>query len=306
MIGRVTTMMVAQSTLDEIDQSYNRLSNTQEELSTGKQINEPSDNPYGMSMIMQMQGELGGLNAYNGQVQDGTAWTEASQTSLTNIANIVQRARELTVEAANGANSQSDLQDTAAELDQLTSAILQEANSTYNGQYLFSGTANKAPYQTATGDVYQGNSGSAATITRLIGPNTSLQVNVDLSSVLGNGTSGPSGPDGLLLDTLRTISSDMKSGNVNALSGADLTNLDTNFNTLTQMQASLGATTDRLQLASDRIQSLQQADTQVLSNVQDADMAQTEINYSTQQAAYQAALKAGANIVQGSLLDFLK
>lgn len=305
MIGRITTMMVAQSTLDEINQSYDRLSNTQEELSTGKQINEPSDNPYGMSVIMQIQGELGSLNSYNSQVEDGTSWTEASQTSLTNIANEVQRVRELTVQAANGSNSQADLNDIAAEVDQLTSAVLQEANTTYNGQYLFSGTSGVAPYQSSTGDVYQGNTGSQAAISRLIGPGTSLQVNVDLSSVLGSGTSGPSGPDGLLLDTLRTISADMKSGNTNALQSTDLNNLDTNFNSLTQMQASLGATTDRLQLASDRIESLQTADTQQLSNVQDADMAQTEINYSTQQAAYTAALQAGANIVQSSLMNFL-
>ena len=51
--------------------------------------------------------------------------------------------------------------------------------------------------------------------------------------------------------------------------------------------------------------SLQLSDTQALSNTQDADMAQTEINYSTQQAALTAALQAGAHIVQHSLMDFL-
>ncbi len=306
MIGRVTTMMIAQSTLDEINQSYDRMSTTQEELSSGKQINQPSDNPYGMSVVLRMQGELGGLTAYNNQVTDGTAYTQASQTSLTNIANMVQRVRELTVEAANGTNTTADLQATASEVDQLTSAIEQEANSSYNGQYIFSGTSNVQPYQSATGDVYQGNSGAAGAVTRQIGPNTTLQVNVDLSSVLGNGSSGPGGPDGKLLDTLRSISADMKSGNTGALSNTDLGNLDSNFNNLTELQASLGATTDRLQLASDRIQSLQLADTQVLSNTQDADMAQTEINFSTEQAAYTAALRAGANIVQSSLMDFLQ
>ena len=54
-----------------------------------------------------------------------------------------------------------------------------------------------------------------------------------------------------------------------------------------------------------RIQQLQNSDTAALSNVQDADMATVAINFSTEQAAYSAALKAGANIVQSSLLDFL-
>ena len=73
----------------------------------------------------------------------------------------------------------------AAEINQLIDAIKQEANTQYNGQYIFSGTAtNTAPYSTATGDVYQGNSGA---VTRQIGPNSSLQVNADISSLLGSG-----------------------------------------------------------------------------------------------------------------------
>jgi flagellar hook-associated protein 3 FlgL len=58
-------------------------------------------------------------------------------------------------------------------------------------------------------------------------------------------------------------------------------------------------------MAASRIEALQTSDTEALSNTQDADMAQTEINYSTEQAALTAALQAGAHIVQQSLMDFL-
>jgi flagellar hook-associated protein 3 FlgL len=169
---------------------------------------------------------------------------------------------------------------------------------------VFAGTAATQPYTTGASDAYQGNSGSAGAVTRLIGPGTTVQVNADLSSVLGSGQTGGTG-DGKLLDTLRTVLSDMNNGSTGALSN-DLTKIDTNFNALTQLQAGLGATTDRLQLASSRVSDLNLADTQVLSNTRDADMAQTEIEYSTQQVAYQAALKAGATIIQSSLMDFLR
>jgi len=301
MIGRITNLMTAQSTLNDLELSFDRLSQTQSELSSGKKIQQPSDDPYGMSVVLNMQDQLGLLNAYNRNINDGTAWAQASQTAMTNIANIVQRARELTVASANGTNTQADLNGDAAEIKQLIDAVKQEANTNYDGQYIFSGTANVQPYQTATGDTYQGNTGSAASVVRLIGPGNTVQVNVDLSSVTGSGAG-----DGKLIDTLNQIYADMSSGNTSALSANDIGRLDSNFNVLTQLQASLGATTDRLQLASSRIQDLQIADTQVLSDTQDADMAQTEIDYSTQQAAYSAALKAGANIVQSSLMDFLK
>ena len=117
----------------------------------------------------------------------------------------MQRVRELVVAASNGSNSQTNLQSYAAEVKQLIAAVKQEANTQYNGQYIFAGTANVAPYQTATGDLYQGNSGPASQIMRQIGPGTSVQVNVDLSSVLGNGSAGAGGADGKLIDTLNTV-----------------------------------------------------------------------------------------------------
>ncbi len=211
---------------------------------------------------------------------------------------MVQRVQELVVSASNGTNSASNDQADAAEVNQLIQSIKQVANTQYNGQYIFSGTSvQTAPYQSGSTDAYQGGTGA---ITRAIGPGSSVQVNGDLSQVLGSG-----GGDGKLLDTLRTIASDMQSGNASALSGADLTNLNSNYGTLTQAETNMGTVTDQLTMASSRLESLQLNVTQVLSNTQDADMAQTEIDFSTQQAAFQAALQAGAKIVQSSLLNYL-
>src|SRR5947209_12457050 len=155
-----------------------------------------------MSVIMNMQGQLGALSAYQGNVSDGEAWTQASQTAMTNIANMVQRVRELVVAASNGSLTKADMTGDAAEVGQLITAIKQEANTSYNGQFLFSGNANVQPYQTATGDAYQGNSNA---VTRVICPgNTTVQVNADLASALGIGVSGPSGPDGLIA-TLNSV-----------------------------------------------------------------------------------------------------
>jgi flagellar hook-associated protein 3 FlgL len=301
MFGRVTTQMTASMTLADLQQGLNRLNTTQEQLSSGKKINQPSDDPYGTSQAIGINGQLSALNDYSNNVADGTAWTQQATTSLSDMDSMVQRVRELVVQASNGSNTQSSLNASAAEVNQLIDAIKQEANASYNGQYIFSGTSSStAPYQSGANDQYQGGTG---TVNRLIGPNTTLAVNADVSSLLGNGQS--SGGDGKLLDTLRTIVSDMQSGNTGAIGGADLKNLDTNFGALTQMEANVGAVTDRLNLASNRIQQLQTSDTAALSNVQDADMATTAINFSTEQAAYSAALRAGANIVQTSLLNFL-
>lgn len=303
MIGRITSLMTQQSVLANINSVQDQLATTQQQLSTGKSINQPSDNPYGASLAIQLNQDLSGLSTYSNNVTDGTAWTTAATTSLTNVQTMLQRAQELVVEAANGTQSPADLQASAAEINQLTDAIKQEANTQYNGQYIFSGTATGTqPYSTATGDVFQGNSGA---VTREIGPNSSLQVNTDISQLLG---SGQGAGDGKLLDTLRTIASDMTSGtsaSVADLSNNQITNLQGSLNTLEQMQSSAGAAQNRLTLASTRLTDLQNSDTAALSNVEDANMATTMTTYSNQQAALTAALRAGANIVQSSLMNFL-
>jgi flagellar hook-associated protein 3 FlgL len=305
MIGRITNEMQAQSVLSGIESSLDRLNSTQQELASGKSINQPSDNPAGTSLALQLNTDLSNLTTYSNNVTDGTGWTDASTSALSDINNAVQRVQELVTQAANGTQTQADMSADANEVNQLIDQIKQDANTQYNGQYVFSGSASStAPYQSGSDDTYAGNTGQ---ITREIGPGASLAVNANLSSVLGTGQTTPGQPagDGLLLNSLRNISDDMESGNQAALSGADSTDLNNNFNALTGLEANVGATTDRLQMASSRIESLQTTDTDSLSNTQDADMATTEINFSTQQAALTAALQAGANIVQESLMNFL-
>ena len=299
MVGRITTQMTAQMTLASITQSMDRLDTTQQELSSGKKINQPSDDPYGTSLSLQLQGQLSQIEGFNDNVTDGTAWTQTASSSMSQLDSMVQRVQELVVNASNGSNSASNDQADATEVNQLIQSIKQIANTQYNGQYIFSGASTQtAPYQSGSGDAYQGGTGA---ITRAIGPGLSVQVNADLSRVLGSG-----GGDGKLLDTLRTIASDMQSGNTAALSGTDLTTLNNNYGTLTQAETNMGAVTEQLNMASSRLQAIHDNATQVLSNTRDVDMAQAEVDFSTQQAAFQAALQAGARIVQSSLLNFLQ
>jgi flagellar hook-associated protein 3 FlgL len=300
---RITSQMTTAGVLANINNVQQQLATTQQQLSTGLKINQPSDDPYGASLAVQLKNDMAGLSNYQSSVTDGTAWASAADTSLTNIMSMLQRAQELTVQASNGDESSTDLSATADEIDQLADAMKQEANAQYNGQYVFSGTATgTTPYSSATGDTFQGNTGA---ITRTIGPNSNLQVNVDISGLLGSGTSAA---DGKLLDTLRTIASDMRSGNASGvadLSSNQLGNLQNSLNSLEQLQANVGAVQNRLTLAGTRIQGLQNSDTAALSNDEDVNMAQAVTSFSNEQAAFTAALRAGASIVQSSLMDFL-
>ncbi len=301
---RVTMLMSSQTMLSDINDGYDRLTRLQQELSSGKSIGKPSDDPFGTSRAMGLRGELSGLTQFQSNVDDGTGWLNTSDTALSQMSSVVQRARELLVQGGSDTADQTARNAIADEIDQLTDSVKQEANVQYAGTYVFSGTATDTqPYQLGTAsDRYAGDAG---TITRAIGPGVQVPINSDVHQLLGDGQA--SGDD-KLLDTLRDISDNLRGGttaDADALRGTDLQRLDANLDTLDQIRADVGARTNRLAIASSRLSALQSNSTQLLSDAEDADMASTVTTYTTQQAAYNAALRAGANIIQTSLLDFL-
>lgn len=302
---RVTTEMVIGSTLADINSTQTAMERTERELSSGKAIAEPSENPVATSQAIALESAISGLDGYETSANDGHAWLQAANGALTGINEALQRVRELVVESGDGISSQSDRENIAGEVEQLTQTVKQDADTQYAGQYIFSGTAtNTAPYQSGANDSYGGNGG---TIVRAIGPSSNVEVSVPLNSLLGEGTAAG---DGKLLDTLRSIASNLRAGTpaaLEAVRGEDLGKLEASANTLSGLQATVGASTDQITAALTRIEALRDTSSTELSNIQDANIAQVSIEYSNQQAALTAALRAGASIVQesDSLLEFL-
>jgi flagellar hook-associated protein 3 FlgL len=304
MSTRITSNMISRSVLNDLNEVSQRLARTQQRMSSGKQITRASDDPYGTSRALTLRGDIEGTQQYQRNVSEATAWQNVTDAALAKVTDAVHRARELAVQGASDASGQAARNAAAAEIDQLIASVKQEANASYGGRYVFSGTAtNVRPYDVNGADAYAGNAGAVA---REIGPGVSVQVNVLGTSVLGQGQPAA---DGKLLNVLRDISQHLKSGTVadaNTLRNADLKGLDTNLDAISQARATVGATTNRLDSANSRLQEVEESLTKLLTNVEDADMAKTYVDFSMQQSVYQSALKAGSNIVQQSLLDFLR
>lgn len=315
---RITPQMVDNSTLQTITNDLNQLDNTQQQLSTGYRINQPSDNPYGAALSLSLNAQITAFGSYQQNIDQGIAWVQTASQSLQSIQSVAQSIRTLTVEGANSTLNATDLANAGQEVLQYIGQIKETADTQYNGSYIFSGTAvNTQPYnQSASGsDTFQGNTG---TINYAIGPSTTLPVNANLYTVLGDGV-GPSGaftPSGVpgtpgtggLLASMRAVYNDLTgtSGGTQADLSNQLTNLDANIKQLELVQAQVGATQDRLQMASSRITALQTTDTTELGNVRNTDFAAATVTFSTEQAGYQAALQSTASIIQTSLLNFIK
>ncbi len=296
MSTRITGQMLTTSLLADLNTITDKMAQTQERLSSGKQILEPSDDPFGTARALSYRDELAQNTQYQTNINNATSWQDATDTALGDIGDLVQRARDLVVQGATDSTGDNGRQADADEIDQIIESIKAAGNTQYAGRYIFSGTAtNTAPYTANGADTYNGDTGS---ITAEIGPSTQVQINVNGQSVIGDGTSG-------LLATLRSVSADLRSGNTTALQTTDLDALTTENDNVTEARATVGAREDRLSSALSRLQQLQESTTSLLSNTEDADMAQTITDLTQEQTVYQAALKAGADIVQPSLMDFL-
>jgi flagellar hook-associated protein 3 FlgL len=303
MSERITPAMVTGSTLNNINSALASLQRTSQELSSGTTIAEPSENPYGASRVIDLQSQLEGLNSYASNAQDGVSWENTASSAMGSISQAVERVRELLVEASNGTINQSDRETIALEVEQLTEAVKQDANAQYAGQSVFSGTlTTTSPYQQGENDEYQGNE---ETISRAVGPGASVTITTNISTLLGNGEASG---DGKLLDSLRTIATHLRGGTAEdraALNSTDLNSLDANIGTLSQLQATSGAVINQLHTAISRNEDLQGSISESLSNTDATNIAAASIAFSNEQAAYEAALRAGASIVQESLLNFL-
>jgi flagellar hook-associated protein 3 FlgL len=292
--------MLSRGILSDLNNVATRISDTQRKMATGKQLTRPSDDPFAVGHAIGLRTELAGLDEYRSNTAEAQDWATASDTALGTLTDVVQRGRELLVHGGTGTTSAADRKIIADEIDQLINAAKDDANTSQAGRSLFAGTATDVkPYDTAS-DAYHGDAGD---VVRTIGPGVSVVVNVRASDVLGDGT------DGKMINTLRDIAAHLRGGTPAddaALKGSDLVAMDKTLDNLLTSRAQVGAVANRLSAADDRLAELQENAKGLLSKTEDADMAATLVDYSMQQSVYQSALRAGAGIVQASLMDFLR
>jgi flagellar hook-associated protein 3 FlgL len=299
MTQRITQSSTARLLLGDLTSAVDRLSRTQQKIASGKEITKPSDNPYGTSRALQLRSDLEENRQYQRNVDEASSWQDVTDTSLDKVSDFVQRARELLIQGANGATNDAGRSAIADEIDQIIGAVKSEANGQYAGRYIFGGTLTTTPPYSQTNDSYSGDNNPIA---REIGKGVTVTVNVVGDGVFGHAdATGRAG----LIGALRQISDDLRANDINALTG-DITTLDGAQDTLIGARAVVGALSNRLEAAGSRLGELEQSTTKLLSETEDADMAKTLVDYSMQQSVYQAALKAGSQLIQPSLLDFLR
>ncbi len=291
---RVTEGSSSRGALIGLQSQASKLAGLQSQLSSGQQITKPSDNPTGTVAAMQLRSQVKQNAQYQANGTDAIGWLTTVDTAYSSITSQLQQVRTLVLQGMNtGAGSASSNDALAQQVDAARANLMSLANSSYLGRPVFGGTTAGSVAFDSTGS-YVGDSG---TVTRTVGPNTSVDLNTPGTTAFGaNGSN--------LFDLMSSISNDLRT-NPSAL-GGDLSALDTRQTAITSDQSLAGAKYSRIQSVQNTTSTNTIQLKSQLSDLQDIDLADMAVQVSSANAAYQAALATTAKISQTSLLDFLR
>ena len=156
---RVTESSTNRATLANLQLDASRLADLQEQMSSGRQITKPSDNPTGTVSALQLRSQLKQLTQYQSSATDALGWLTTVDSAYNSISKQLQQVRTLVVQGMNtGTGSVTSNEALAQQVDQARASLLSLANSSYLGRPVFGGTtANGAAYDTS--GTYVGDNG---------------------------------------------------------------------------------------------------------------------------------------------------
>src|SRR4051794_23740556 len=297
---RITQSSIARTVLNNLQGNVDRVAKIQEELSSGRSINRPSDDPGGTLASMQYRGQIARTNQFSRNASDGLGWLGTADNALTGSLTTVRRVRDLALQGANATMGPTERAALAEEVDNLRNELIGIANTAYQGRPIFAGNAQTTAAFDANGNYL----GDMDSIVRTVAPNNvSVPVNVPGPTAFAVDPANPTAND--LFKVFSDISADLRSGSTN-LTNSDLTRLDQGLSNVQNQVSRVGALYNRLDNLSTRADDDLITVKNNLAEVESVDLPKTIVELQLQQTAYQAALSATAKVVQPSLLDFLK
>jgi flagellar hook-associated protein 3 FlgL len=293
--GRVTDSSIHSRVLANLQRNIAKGEKIQEQLSSGKQLNRPSDSPSGTVSAMQLRTESRSNEQYARNAEDGLGWLATIESTLASATTLAGRVRDLTVQALNtGVGSAQTREALATEIDQIRESMIAAANTKYLDRPVFGGTtAGEVAYR--PDGTYAGNTGQT---TRTVGAGSKVRVDMTGPEAFGSGATG-------MLAVLKDISATIRSGNRDELA-LNLGRLDDASNTLKTAVSEIGARYNRITQAKESAMERLLSVTSQLSDIEDIDLPKTIMEMQLQQTSYQAALAASAKVIQPSLIDFLR
>lgn len=137
---RITSRMMMTEYNRNLNNNLNRMASLERQTSTGKRLSKPSDDPVGVITSLRLRTRMTETTKYISNIDDSVSWLNTSDSTMSEVDNVMQRVRELTVSAANGTQSAEAKNAISSEIKQLLEQMQTLANSAYSDKYIFGGT----------------------------------------------------------------------------------------------------------------------------------------------------------------------
>jgi len=272
-----------------------------QQMTTGRRVNQPSDDPSASAVEVNIAYQMDSCDQFTRSISNIYSELQTADSSLNSAVTAMQRAITLGVEGANGTMSAQDRATVAQEIQGVSQQILSVANLSFNGHFVFAGTANsQPPYvadNTAPGGVaYQGNDNVNSVE---IETGRSIAVNKPGSKLF----SAPGANVFQALDDLAAALQDPDSATDDI--GNATAEVRTAYNQLTSARAFYGSTIDQLASTQDFLNSEKVQLGQQQNNTIGVDMNVASTNLTNAESARNATVQAAASLSSLTLMDYI-
>jgi flagellar hook-associated protein 3 FlgL len=286
--------------LAALDQNEDQINTDLLEISSGQSVNMPSDNPANAAALVQNADQTSQADQFLRSIGSVQGEMQNADSTLNSVITALQQAVSLGVEGANGTVNSSDQQALAVQVEGIQSQLVNLANLSYQGNYVFAGTATQtAPYvlnsSSPSGVTYAGNSGMNS-IT--VGNGYTVQTNLPGSQLFSS-----SGND--MFQAIQDLITGLQGGNTTQISTAVGEVTDAS-NYIDQQRVFYGNTISELNsqqtyLNGETTQLAQQADT-----LGGADLPSVISNLESSEVSRQATLESMSSTLQNNLFSYLR
>ena len=296
---RITFLSQYRDILADLNETQYRLTKFVRQVSSGRRLLAPSDDPVAAGAAIKEHAGLGALDRYASATDSTSARLTVVDTVLNDIIKQFTVAKTSAASARSTVTTSAQRQVIASELNGIKETLVSDLSTAYRGTYVFSGTKTTTiPYTITNGTVsaYQGNSASMSVdVDRQI----AVPVSFDGESI----TRGSDAQDVFAaIDALTTAVQNGDSAGIDTGMAA----LDRAFDRATQVQSSVGTSLHRLDGQATRLTTIKQTVQARISALEDANLAEAITELEKAQTARQAALGAAATINQRNLMDYLR
>lgn len=286
---RVTQSMLSNNMLRNLSNSYSKMGKLQEQIATGKKVNRPSDDPVSVMKGLGYRMQVDKVAQFQRNIGEVHNWLDNTDDALDKVGSALKRAYELAVNASSDTMTEEDREKIKSEMDQLQEQIRDLANTKTGNKYLFSGTKTNEPL--FKDGLYQGGAdGYVNQISIEVFDGVSLDVN----------TTGEFFKDiDELFEGMKgfTAGNDFEQG---------IEKIQTQLDQVLTIRADVGARQNRAEMMTERLSSLEFTSIKQMSENEDIDFEKAITEMITEESILRAALSVGANIIQPTLVDFLR